>query len=121
METRNKMSIYRQPSVAMMIVLFVHYVVRALPGAIGYGGAAKIFVPILASLLLLGIVLVLLKKKTGLIFGFLNGAWMIFQPIFVHIIQGRPDKNGIWWYPSLPWTISVLVIYFCYVAWKHWE
>ena len=114
METKKGISIYLQAAAAMMIVLFVHYVVRALPGALGYGGPAIIIVLILASLLLLGIVLVLLNKKSGLIFGFLNGAWMIFQPIFVHIIQGHPDKNGIWWYPSLPWTISILLIYFYY-------
>jgi hypothetical protein len=114
-------SIYIQAVVAMMLVLLLHYIVRAIPGALGYGGPAKIVVPTLTCLLIVGIVLVFLKKKFGLIFGFLNGAWMIFQPILVHIIKGLPDKNGIWWYPALPWTISILVIYFCYLAWKNWD
>jgi len=93
-----------------------------IPGALGYGGPAKIVVPTLTCSLIVGIVLVFLKKKFGLIFGFLSRARMIFQPIFVHIIKGIPDKNGIWWYPALPllpWTMSILVIYFCYLAWKN--
>jgi hypothetical protein len=110
-----------QSTTSMMCVLFVHYIARALPGALGYGGPAKVIVPTLSFLLLVGILLTFFKKKAGLIFGFLNGVWMLFQPIFVHIIKRLPDKDGIWWYPTLPWTISVFVIYFCYLSWKNWD
>lgn len=117
----NGISIYVQAAVGTMLILFVHYLVRALPGALGYGGPAAILVPILTTLLFVGIVLVLLKKKVGLILGFLNAAYMLFQPIYVHIIQGLPDKDGIWWYPMFPWLQSILVIYFGYLAWKNWR
>lgn len=114
-------SIYLQVSAAVMMILFSHYIVRALPGALSFGGPASIIVPILTTLLFVGIILVLFRKKWGLIFGFLNGAYMIFQPIYVHIIKGLPDKNGIWWYPVLPWSISLLIIYFCNLSWKNWD
>ena len=59
-------------------------------------------------------------NKWGLLLGIIDGAWMIFQPILVHIIMARPDINGIWWYPIFPWTQAVLLIYFCRIAWKNW-
>ncbi len=66
MEKHGKgISIYVQAAVAMMLVLFVHYLVRALPGALGYGGPAAILVPTLTTLLFVGIGLVLLNKKVG--------------------------------------------------------
>lgn len=122
MNTKEKgISIFKQAAAASMLVLFMHYLVRAIPGALRHEGAAVIFVPTLAALLCIGMVLVLFNKKFGLIFGFLNGVWMIFQPIMVHIINGAPDINGVWWYPSFPWTLSLLVIYFCCAAWKNWD
>ncbi len=114
-------SMSRQASAAMMFVLLIHYIVRSLPGAFGFGDFAKILVFFISAVLAFGIVLVLLKKKAGLFLGILNGVYMIFMPVFVHIIKGYPDINGIWWYPLLPWTIGVFIIYFCSVTWKKWN
>ncbi len=117
-------SMSRQAAASMMFVLLIHNIVRSLPGVFGsvkFGDFAKILVCFISAVLALGIVLVLLKKKAGLFLGILNGAYIIFQPVFVHIIKGHPDINGIWWYPLLPWTIGVFIIYFCSVTWKEWN
>ncbi len=111
----------RKPAAAMMLVLLMHNMVRGLPGSFDYGRFATVLVLAVSALLLLGIVLTLLGKKAGFVLGVLNGVYMIFMPIFIHIIKGRPDINGIWWYPVLPWTMAILTIYFCVLAWKAWN
>jgi hypothetical protein len=82
------------------------------------GGPGGYVTIALAFLLLLGIVLLLLKVRWGLIFGLVDGAWMLFQPVLVHIIWAEPDINGIWWYPVFPWVQAILLLYFCSLAWK---
>ncbi len=113
-------SIHVQAAIALMLIQFVHKIVREIPGALKMGGPGAVGVPILACLLALGICLLLLKIRWGLILGIISGAWMIFQPILVHIIIAKPDINGIWWYPIFPWTQALLIIYFCRLAWKNW-
>jgi hypothetical protein len=118
-KTTSKMpSIHIQAVIAVMLIQLVHKIVREIPGVLKIGGVGTIAVPIFATLLALGIVLLLLKSKWGLILGIVDGAFMIFQPILVHIIQGHPDQNGIWWYPMFPWTQAILIIYFCILAWN---
>jgi hypothetical protein len=106
---------------AMMVIQLVHKIVREIPGALKSGGGGTVIVPAFSALLAIGIVLLLLKNRWGLILGIIDAAWMIFQPVLYHIIQGHPDQNGIWWYPLFPWTQAALIIYFCIVAWKHGE
>lgn len=113
-------SIYVQAAIALMLIQLVHKIVREIPGALNMGGPGAFMVPIFACLLAAGITLLLLKRKLGLILGIIDGAWMIFQPILVHVIMARPDINGIWWYPIFPWTQGLLIIYFCCLAWKNW-
>ena len=84
------------------------------------GGPGAVGVPIFAGLLVIGILLLVFRNKWGLILGMIDGAFMIFQPILVHIILAHPDQNGIWWYPIFPWTQAILIIYFCRLAWKNW-
>jgi len=114
-------SIHIQVVMAMLLIQLVHKIVREIPGAIQMGGPGAIAVPIFAGLLVIGILLLLFKNKWGLILGMIDGAFMIFQPILVHIILAHPDQNGIWWYPIFPWTQAILVIYFCRLAWKNWQ
>jgi hypothetical protein len=113
-------SIHVQASMALMLIQLVHKIVREIPGAIKMGGPGAIGVPIFAGLLIIGILLLVLRNKSGLILGIIDGAFMIFQPILVHIILSHPDQNGIWWYPIFPWTQAILMIYFCRIAWKNW-
>jgi hypothetical protein len=113
-------SIYVQATIALMLLQFVHKIVREIPGAFNMGGPGAAFVLIFTCLLAIGIALLFLKIEWGLLLGIINAAWMIFQPILVHIIMARPDINGIWWYPIFPWTQALLSIYFCRLAWKHW-
>ena len=114
-------SIYVQAAIALMFLQLVHKIVREIPGAIKMGGPGTVIVPIFAGILAAGIVLLLLRNKFGLILGMLDGAFMVFQPVFVHIILAHPDQNGIWWYPVFPWTQAILIIYFCSIAWKNWQ
>jgi hypothetical protein len=122
MNTKRKtsLSIYIQAAVALMLIQLAHKIVREIPGAFSIGGSVALAVPVFAGLLVIGILLLLLKLKLGLILGMIDGAGMILQPFLVHIIVPRPDINGIWWYPIFPWTQAVLIIYFCRIAWKNW-
>ena len=110
-----------QAVIALMLIQLVHKIVREIPGAIKMGGPGAVGVPIFAGLLVIGILLLILRNKWGLILGMIDGAFMIFQPILVHIILAHPDQNGIWWYPIFPWTQAILIIYFCRIAWKNWH
>jgi hypothetical protein len=113
-------SIYVQAAIALMLIQLVHKIVREIPGVFNMGGPGAVGVPIFTCLLAIGILLLFLKIKWGLMLGIIDGAWMIFQPILVHIIMARPDINGIWWYPIFPWIQAILIIYFCRAAWKNW-
>jgi len=120
-ENKTLPTIHIQAAIALMLIQLVHKIVREIPGAIKMGGPGAVGVPIFAGLLVIGILLLLLRNKWGLILGMIDGAFMIFQPILVHIILAHPDQNGIWWYPIFPWTQAILLIYFCRTAWKHWQ
>ncbi len=111
-------SIYIQAAIALLFIQLVHKVVREIPGAINMGGFGAIAVPASAGLLTISILLLIFRNKWGLVLGLIDGVFMIFQPILVHIILAHPDQNGIWWYPIFPWTQAVLIIYFCILAWK---
>lgn len=113
------LSIYYQAAIAMMVIQLVHKIVREIPGAFNTVSVTGfIAVIVFASILLLGIVLLFFRVRWGLILGVICGAWMVFQPILVHIIMAKPDQNGIWWYPVFPWVQAILIIYFCVLAWK---
>ncbi|MCD4780644.1 MAG: hypothetical protein K8S27_08885 [Candidatus Omnitrophica bacterium] len=114
-------SIHVQAAMALMLIQLVHKIVREIPGAFHMGGPGVVGVPVFAALLAVGILLLVLRIKWGLILGMIDGAFMIFQPILVHIILAHPDQNGIWWYPVFPWTQAILIIYFCCMAWKNWQ
>ena len=105
-------SIYIQVVVTMLVIQLVHKIVREIPGAIKMGGPGAIAVPIFAGLLVISILLLVLRNKWGLVLGMIDGVFMIFQPILVHIILAHPDQNGIWWYPIFPWIQAILIIYF---------
>jgi hypothetical protein len=121
MEGKTLPSIHVQAVIALMLIQLIHKIVREIPGAFNIGGPGAVAVPVFACLLAIGIILLFLKIKWGLILGIIDGVWMIFQPILVHIIMARPDINGIWWYPIFPWTQAILIIYFCRIAWKNWQ
>jgi len=105
-------SIYIQVVVVILLIQLVHKIVREIPGAINMGGPGAIALPIFAGLLVISILLLVLRNKWGLILGMIDGVFMIFQPILVHIILAHPDQNGIWWYPIFPWIQAILLIYF---------
>jgi hypothetical protein len=119
--TKSKLTIYIKAAIAMMFIQLIHKIVREIPGAMNIKGPGVIIVPIFAVILLIGIVLLIFRVKWGLIFGFIAGGFMIFQPILIHIILAHPDQNGIWWYPIFPWTQAILILYFCILAWKNFD
>jgi hypothetical protein len=120
MEKKTTLKIELQAALALMFIQLLHKIVREIPGALDMGGVGAIFTPLMALVVAVGIVLLALKIKWGLVLGALDGVFMIIQPIFVHIIMAKPDINGIWWYPIFPWTQALLILYFCYLAWKNW-
>jgi hypothetical protein len=120
-QKKERVSIYTQAAVAVMLIQLIHKIVREIPGSLNMGGPGVYVTVLCACLLFVGIVLLLFKIKWGLVFGFIDAAWMIIQPIIVHIIWAEPDINGIWWYPIFPWTQALLIIYFCFLAWKRVE
>jgi hypothetical protein len=119
-EKKTVLKIEVQAALALMLIQLLHKIVREIPGASDMGGVGAIFTSLMAVVVAVGIVLLALKIKWGLALGALDGASMIIQPILVHIIMAKPDINGIWWYPIFPWTQALLILYFCYVAWKNW-
>ena len=122
---KGRLSIYIQAAIAMMLIQLVHKIVREIPGSFGFMGEGMrigmVVTPIFASLLAVGIVLLVLKIKWGLILGIADGACMLFQPILVHVILAKSDVNGIWWYPVFPIMQGLLIIYFCILAWKKFD
>lgn len=113
--TKNKLkspAIYIQATVTLLIIQLVHKIVREIPGAIKLGGPGVVVVLVFAGLLVVGIILLILRNKWGLILGIADGVFMIFQPILIHIILAHPDQNGVWWYPLFPWTQAMLIICF---------
>lgn len=119
MTSKLKFPIELQAVIAMLLIQLVHKIVRELPGSLKLDGPGWIITSVFSVLLFIGIVLTLFRNKAGLVLGIICGAWMIFQPIYVHIINDIPDQNGIWWYPIFPWIQAILVIYFCVISWRN--
>ncbi len=113
------LSISIQAVMAMMFILFVHKIVREIPGSLELEGSIGGIATITAALMLaLGIALLYFKNRWGLILGVIPAVWATLQWILVHVIQGNPDRNGIWWYPIFPIVQGALIIYFSILAWR---
>ena len=113
------LSVPVQAAMAMMFILFVHKLVREIPGSIELEGSIGGIATITAALMLaLGIVFLYFKNQWGLILGAIPAVWATLQWILVHVIQGNPDRNGIWWYPIFPIVQGALIIYFSILAWR---
>ena len=105
-------AIYIQAVIAMLIIQLVHKIVREIPGSFELGGIGAYANPAFAVLLIAAIILILFRNKLGIYLGMFDAAFMLFQPVLIHIIIGHPDQNGIWWYPMFPWIQAILIIYF---------
>jgi hypothetical protein len=117
------LSVHIQAVMAMMFILFVHKLVREIPGSLkntegAIGGIVTIFT---AVLLAISITLLFFRNRWGLILGLVPAVWATLQWIWVHVIQGYPDQNGVWWYPIFPIVQGVLIIYFSTLAWRNDE
>lgn len=116
------LSIYIQAVIAMMFILFVHKLVREIPGSLKLEGAiGGIVTMTTAALLAISIILLFFRNRCGLILSFVPAVWAMLQWIWVHVIQGNPDQNGIWWYPIFPIVQGALIIYFSILAWRNDE
>lgn len=120
MKEKAKYSVEVQAAAALLLIQLVHKIVREIPGALDMGGAGAVFTSVMAVFAAASLVLLALKVKWGLALGAIDALSMIIQPIIVHVIMAKPDVNGIWWYPIFPWTQALLILYFCYLAWKNW-
>jgi len=113
------LSVPVQAAMAMMFILFVHKLVREIPGSLKLEGSIGGIATITAAVMLaLAIVFLYFKNRWGLILGAIPAVWAALQWILVHVIQGNPDQNGIWWYPIFPIVQGALIIYFSILAWR---
>ncbi len=113
------LSIHIQAVMALMFILFVHKLVREIPGSLNMEGAIGGVVTIaMAMLLAISITLLFFRNRWGLILGFIPAVWAMLQWVLVHGIQGHPDQNGVWWYPIFPIVQGALIIYFSNLAWR---
>jgi hypothetical protein len=117
-----ELSIHIQAVMAMMFILFIHKLVREIPGSLNMEGAIGGIVTItMAVLLAISIMLLFFRNRWGLILGFVPAIWAMLQWILVHVIQRHPDRNGIWWYPIFPIIQGALIIYLSILAWRNDE
>jgi hypothetical protein len=117
-EKGKRISIYVQVVMAVMFIQLMHKVVREIPHALDLEGPGGVFAIVLACFLAVGILLLFIGIRWGLLLGIVDAIWMLFQPILVHVILAKPAVGGIWWYPLFPWTQAILILYFCVLAWK---
>jgi len=116
------LSIYIQAVMAMMFILFIHKLVREIPGSLKLEGSMSIIATITSAVLLaISIMLLFFRNRWGLILGAIPAGMAMFQWILVHIIWANPDQNGIWWYPIFPIVLGALIIYFSALAWRNDE
>ena len=109
-----------QAAMAMMFILFVHKLVREIPGSLSLEGAIGGIVTISTAVLLaISIILLFFRNRWGLILGFVPAVWAMLQWVLVHVIQRYPDRNGVWWYPIFPIVQGALIIYFSILAWRN--
>jgi hypothetical protein len=113
-----RISIYVQIAMAVMFIQLMHKVVREIPHALNLEGPGGVFAIVLACSLAVGILLLFVGIRCGLLLGIVDAIWMLIQPILVHVILAKPAVGGIWWYPVFPWTQAILILYFCILAWK---
>lgn len=116
-------SIYIQAVIAALLVNLVHKFVREIPGSISQmgtqGAVGGVVTIITAVIIAISILLLLLKRKEGVILGIIPAIWAMVQWIIYHVIWGYPDINGIWWYPIFPVVQGLLIIYFSLLAWRN--
>ena len=113
------LSIYVQAVMAVLFILFVHKVVREIPGSLVVEGALGGIATITTAVMLaLSIALLFFRNRWGLIIGAIPAVWAMVQGILVHVIRAHPDQNGIWWYPIFPIAQGALIIYFSILAWR---
>jgi hypothetical protein len=116
-------SIYIQAVIAVLLINLVHKFVREIPGSISQigqqGTIGGVVTIITAVILAISILLLLFKRKEGVILGIIPAIWAMIQWIINHVIWGNPDINGIWWYPIFPVIQGLLIIYFSILAWRN--
>jgi len=90
-----------QAAMATLFILFVHKLVREIPGSLALEGTLGGVVTITTAVMLaFSIALLFFRNRWGLILGAIPAVWAMLQWILVHVIQAHPDRNGIWWYLS---------------------
>ena len=113
-------SIHIQAVIAVLFINFIHKLVREIPGSLNLeGGIGGIVTTTTALILALSIILLLYRKRQGLVLGMVPAVWAMLQWVLVHVIKGHPDQNGIWWYPIFPIVQGALIIYFSVLAWRN--
>ena len=71
------------------------------------------------SITIISVILISLRKKTGLILAMIPAMWAILlQWFLVYIISGYEEPNGVWWYPLFPIFQGIMIGYFTILAYR---
>ncbi len=73
------------------------------------GALGVIFVMLIA---IIAAVMVLKRKKWGIMLAIFLGVIVLLQPIIYHLIMGKPCLSGIVWYPIFTALQGVFILYF---------
>jgi hypothetical protein len=113
-------SVYIQVAVAALLYNLLHMFAWELPLAIKLGWTINVIGDVsIISITIISVILISLRKKTGLILGMIPAIWAILlQWFLVYIIAGYVEPNGVWWYPLFPIFQGVMIGYFIILAYR---
>lgn len=115
MKTEHKMpKSYIQVILAVLVFNALHLLAWELPLAVKHNFLINIYgAAVILIISPLGIFLISMKRKIGLILGLMQASWaVIFQWFFVYIVVGHTEPNGVWWYPLFTILQGLQIIYF---------
>lgn len=113
-------TIYIQVTVAALLYNLLHILAWELPLAVRMGWQINVIGDVLIiSVTIISIILISMRKKTGLILGMIPALWAILlQWFLVYIISGYEEPNGIWWYPLFPIFQGIMIVYFIKITYR---
>ena len=113
-------AIYLQVTVAALLYNLLHILAWELPLAVRLNWRINIIGDVVIILtIIISIILISMRKKTGLMLGMIPALWAIlFQWFLVYIIFGYKEPNGVWWYPLFPIFQGIMIGYFAILAYR---
>ena len=113
-------SIYIQAAIAALTYNLLHILAWELPIAVRLDWNVNIIGDIIViPVSVLAISLIAFRKKVGLILGFIPAIWAIFlQWFLIYVVFGYKEPNDVWWYPLFPIFQGIMILFFCFLAYR---